>query len=358
SWVRGKCIGKGSFGTVSIATHKRDGAVFAVKSVDQNSCRHLNQLLFLENEIRHLRSLSSPYIVQYLGDDVSHESSTSYRNLHLEYMPNGTVADLAGADAGVDDSLVRSRAWCVVSALRYIHARGIAHCDVKGRNILVGPDPRFCKLADFGSSTQIGECTGKILPRGSPLWMAPEVVRGELQGTESDVWSLGCTIIEMITGKPAWDDRGVDTLNRIGFSTESPELPTGLSPLCRDFIEKCLKREPSQRWSCDQLLQHPFLLPLSPVSVTEPSPRCVLDWDDSGFESDEDGGDEVAENCEVSAMARMGKLATNSWAIWESDGWVTVRSGDEKIEYSDFMRRERETSGTSSVYSDLTWIRE
>lgn len=374
SWVRGKCIGQGSFGTVSVGVDRSDGRVFAVKSVDRTACIP-SQLEALENEIQILRSLSSspsssPYVVGYLGDDVSYENTTSYRNLHLEYLPRGTVAD------DVDESVLRSRIWCLVSALRYVHSRGIVHCDVKGKNVLVGPTPGHTKLADFGSAKDCG-MTGfgsgaPILPRGSPLWMAPEVVRRQHQGPESDVWSLGCTLIEMLTGKPAWEDRGLDTLSRIGFSDELPEFPAELSEAGRDFLEKCLRREPAQRWSCDQLLEHPFLASAAPDSVANSSPRCVLDWVNSEFEDEEEEDFESSEQA-LSAKGRIGKLSSESGANWESNGWTVVRSSSTSeegeraganccegregegtsLEYSDLVRAEGEIVGTSSEYSNF-----
>ncbi|PON85446.1 GPCR kinase [Trema orientale] len=382
NWVRGNCIGKGSFGTVSLGVDKSDGRVFAVKSVDRTAFVP-SQLEALETEIRILRSISSsssssssssPYVVEYLGDDVSYESTTSYRNLHLEYLPAGTAADDA---ADVDEATVRSRIWCLVSALRYVHSRGIVHCDVKGRNVLVGPTPGHAKLADFGSATEFVDagCGAPILPRGSPLWMAPEVVRRESQGPESDVWSLGCTLIEMVTGKPAWEDRGADTLSRIGFSGELPEFPAGLSQAGRDFLEKCLVSDPTRRWSCDRLLEHPFLASVAPDSVAaNSSPRCVLDWVNSEFDEEEGEVEDLESDYQraLSARERIGKLASKSGAIWESDGWTVVRSfstsegettgaycrwGEGEAEgasseYGEFVRAEWEIVGTSSEYSD------
>ncbi|PON57560.1 GPCR kinase [Parasponia andersonii] len=366
NWVRGKCIGKGSFGTVSLGVDKSDGLAFAVKSVDRTACVP-SQLEALETEIRILRSISSsssssPYVVEYLGDDVSYESTTSYRNLHLEYLPAGTAADDA---TDVDEATVRSRIWCLVSALRYVHSRGIVHCDVKGRNVLVGPTPGHAKLADFGSAREfVGAGSGApILPRGSPLWMAPEVVRRESQGPESDVWSLGCTLIEMVTGKPAWKDRGADTLSRIGFSGELPEFPAGLSQASRDFLEKCLVRDPTRRWSCDRLLEHPFLASAAPDSVAaNSSPRCVLDWVNSEFDDEEGEVEDLESDYQraLSARERIGKLASKSGAIWESDGWTVVRSFSTSegetvgasSEYGEFVSAEGEIAGTSSEYSD------
>ncbi|XVE59014.1 hypothetical protein DITRI_Ditri05aG0010200 [Diplodiscus trichospermus] len=332
SWSRGKCLGKGSFGTVTMAINESDGAVFAVKSVDLATCLP-NQLECLENEIRILRSLSSPYVVEYLGDDVTRYESptTSYRNLHMEYLPGGTVADVAIMKrrlADLDERILRWQTRCLVSALKYVHGEGIVHCDVKGKNVLMGPDFTAVKLADFGSAIEIrnvsagDRCGSQVTPRGSPLWMAPEVIRGEYQGPYSDVWSLGCTVIEMVTGKPAWEDQGFDSLNQIANSKELPELPTQLSELGKDFLDKCLRRDRNQRWSCELLLQHPFVASATPPNtIEEQSPRCVLDFASSDFSSDEN-----TENFEASARERIGKLATQGGAIWESDGWTAVRS--------------------------------
>ncbi|KAI4318236.1 hypothetical protein L6164_026025 [Bauhinia variegata] len=383
SWVRGKCIGKGAFGSVSVGVSKSDGRVFAVKSVDRQTGLP-GQLEALENEIRILRQLSeSPYVVGFLGDDVTFEegATTSYRNLHMEYLPGGTVADMAprngGKDADVDEQLIRYYTWCLVQALRYVHSKGVVHCDVKGRNVLVGPNGGIAKLADFGSAVPFGGSGIKKLPRGSPLWMAPEVIRGESQGPESDVWSLGCTVIEMVTGKPAWEDRGVDTLIGIGYSGDFPEFPGQLSELGRDFLEKCLRREPSQRWSCDQLLQHPFLSSIPPNKLVESSPRCVLDWVNSDF-SDEDEEEEIGVDTVQLAKDRIGKFATSIRVNWESDDWLAVRtvvSDTEPTtteagngaagycaeegegtnwEYSDLSRVEREEEGTSWEGLDST----
>ncbi|CAN7065423.1 unnamed protein product, partial [Brassica rapa subsp. trilocularis] len=143
----GTCIGRGSFGTVSTAINKTDGEVFAVKSVDLATCLPA-QLESLENEITVLRSLKPhPYIVRFLGDGVSKEGATSFRNLHLEYLPEGDVAK-----HGIDETLLRRYAACLVSALRHVHAQGLVHCDVKARNEVERSEwsaamARICELA-------------------------------------------------------------------------------------------------------------------------------------------------------------------------------------------------------------------
>ncbi|KAK7333213.1 hypothetical protein VNO80_29978 [Phaseolus coccineus] len=328
TWVRGKCIGKGAFGTISVALRKLEAQtqIFAVKSVDIKTGLP-GQLEALENEIRILQRMSSPHVVTFLGEDTTSEK----RNLHMEYMPGGTLADL---DADVEEYLVRQYTWCLVSALKHVHANGVVHCDVKGKNVLIGDGANgcSCKLADFGSAMEFaGEGLPAASPRGSPLWMAPEVIRQECQGPASDVWSLGCTVIEMLRGKPPWEGNAVDALSRIGFSGEVPGFPRRLSELGRDFLEKCLRWEPRRRWSCDQLLEHPFLLPCG--VIVESSPRCVLDRVDSEFaefdEEDEEDEEEEEETMrtenEKSARDRIGNLAMSVGVDWETQGWVMVR---------------------------------
>ncbi|XP_024981017.1 mitogen-activated protein kinase kinase kinase 18-like, partial [Cynara cardunculus var. scolymus] len=366
NWLRRNCIGRGSFGVVNLAVHPYHGALFAVKSVENNSRPFVG---CLENEIRILKSLSSPYVVGYLGDDVTSEFSSSssssvvYRNLHIEYMSGGTVADVAKLLDGDGSGGVNLRGYtrCITAALSYIHARNIVHCDVKGKNVLIGDIPGTAKLADFGSAIELGvSVTGT---RGSPLWMAPEVIRGEYQGPESDVWSLGCTVIEMFTGKPAWQDRGADTLRQIGYSDELPEFPTQAPEDLHDFLDKCLRREPRERWSCDQLLHHPFLSSCPSTSpphmTTKLSPRCVFDWSFSSSSKESTLEIYQLDTQNSHAKQRIGKLASNSVANWESEGWEVVRhvtseSGETTSEHDDSINEEASVSGSGRANWEYT----
>ncbi|CAO2825099.1 unnamed protein product, partial [Amaranthus hypochondriacus] len=335
NWTKGKLIGKGSYGSVYIGVQESNGIRFAVKSASKFSNSSLQAL---ENEIEILRSLSSssPFIVSYYGDD----ETTSDRNFFMEYLPSGDVSKSGGIS---DEELIRSYTWCLVMALKEIHSKNIVHCDLKGSNVLVDSINGVAKLCDFGSSIQVVSDSEfdqrlKIVPRGSPLWMAPEVVRGESQGFEADIWSLGCTMIEMFTGFPAWQDRGAHTLFKIGYSDEVPEYPSRLTEVAKDFLKKCLVRNPEERWSCDQLLQHPFLLPVP----AEFSPRSILDLQNLDFSDDDDHDHNHNHNQDEQSLVddheteeisdRIGKLATISGVNWESDGWVDVRSSKQEQE--------------------------
>ncbi|XP_074591711.1 mitogen-activated protein kinase kinase kinase 18-like [Curcuma longa] len=333
SWIRGSLLGRGSFGTVSLAF---DGRLFAVKSVSLASGGSAS-VDFLENEIRILESLSSPFVVEYLGDDTTVEAGAgACRNLHLEYLPGGTAADLGGC---ADESSVRAYARCVARALRYLHdVAGVVHCDVKGRNVLLGEAPGVAKLADFGSAMRISDVFSgdRRSLRGTPLWMAPEVARGEIPRPESDVWSFGCTVIEMVTGLAPWSSWKpqdvAEATFRIGYGAELPEYPSHLSKLGRDFLDKCLRKNPNERWTAEQLLQHPFLAEAEPP--TEHTPRGVLEW--ANLQLDDDNKDDTDGDfdsvCLISeGIGRVRELASSGSppAAWNIDGWEQVRNPKE-----------------------------
>ena len=111
------------------------------------------------------------------------------------------------------------------------------------------------------------ETTGTRTVTGTPFWMAPEVVIGQGCGKRSDVWSLGCTLVEMLTGKPPWslndgitgDGNQFTIMFRIGNSDEVPKWPGGVSKECEEFLKRCLVRDPRGRASAEQLARLPFV---------------------------------------------------------------------------------------------------
>jgi serine/threonine protein kinase len=342
-WTRGKCIGKGAFGAVHLAVHRATGRAFAAKSVDaREGGAPAAAMACLESEIRILKRLSSPYVVAYLGDDATPAS----RNLHMELVPGGTAADAAAATGGLGERAARRILRRVAAALRYLHdVAGVVHGDVKGRNVLLGGGGDGAKLADFGAARLVSEPAPRG-PRGTPAWMAPEVARGDASTPASDVWSLGCTAVELLTGKRPWSEIGGalevgELLLRVGFGGKLPELPARVSESCRDFLDRCLRVDAGERWSCEQLLRHPFLSADAhddDAGEPEQSPRAVLDWAASASDSDSDASSDCSEH-EVMARAkgRIAELASDrtrtSWArgldecpTWASDTWAPLPS--------------------------------
>ena len=150
----------------------------------------------------------------------------------------------------------------------YLHENKVVHKDIKGANILVDGDGTV-KLADFGCSSQFEKTLSNFNTflanslQGSIPWMAPEVVKETGYGRRSDIWSFGCTILEMATGKLPWShyqfDDPVAILMKIALSEEIPLIPDTLSEDLKSFLSLCLQRDPTKRPHAQDLIIHPFL---------------------------------------------------------------------------------------------------
>ncbi|KAH9304474.1 hypothetical protein KI387_008878 [Taxus chinensis] len=264
-WRKGEIIGCGAYGRVYMGMNLDSGELLAVKQVliaasngsKEKAQAHIREL---EEEVKLLRNLSHRNIVRYLG--TAREDHAL--NILLEFVPGGSISSLLGKFGSFTEPVIRMYTKQLLQGLEYLHKHGIMHRDIKGANILV--DNKGCiKLADFGASKQVVELatvTGAKSMKGTPYWMAPEVIRQTGHGLSADIWSVGCTVIEMATGKPPWSQQfqEVAALFHIGTTKSHPPIPDHLSTEAKDFLLKCLKKEPNLRPTATELLQHPFVV--------------------------------------------------------------------------------------------------
>ncbi|KAJ7977973.1 Mitogen-activated protein kinase kinase [Quillaja saponaria] len=263
-WRKGELIGCGAFGRVYMGMNLDSGELLAVKQVliaassasKEKAQVHIKEL---EDEVKLLKDHSHPNIVRYLGT-VREEDSL---NILLEFVPGGSISSLLGKFGAFPEAVIRTYTKQLLLGLEYLHKHGIMHRDIKGANILV--DNKGCiKLADFGASKQVVELatiSGAKSMKGTPYWMAPEVILQTGHSCSADIWSVGCTVIEMATGKPPWSQQyqEVAALFHIGTTKSHPPIPEHLSVGAKDFLLKCLQKEPNLRQSASELLQHPFV---------------------------------------------------------------------------------------------------
>ncbi|CAI9754855.1 unnamed protein product [Fraxinus pennsylvanica] len=337
-WTRGHTIGRGATATVSIAT-SGSGNVFAVKSAI------ISKSEFLQREQKILSTLNSPFVVEYIGYDVTRRNNTVMFDLMMEYVRYGTLVDVIHKCGGwLDESMISHYTRQIVRGLEYLHSTGIVHCDIKGRNILIGEDGP--KISDFGCAKRIKNPVEGVRDDreasigGTPAFMAPEVARGEEQGFPADIWALGCTIIEMATGGSPWPNHihPSSLLYRIALSEELPEFPAFLTDKAKDFLSKCLRRDPIERWTAKQLVKHPFLEELSNVrkltNHTAGSPTSILDqgiWgfideSETSYNLSQTDGNLNSPNQRLKQLSMSSGLMIN-W-VWE-DSWVTVRDNED-----------------------------
>lgn len=262
SWKRGHRIGSGSHGCVYKAQDTMTGQIFAVKMADieMSNAEDKQFAERLEAELGICKDLRHPHIVRYLG----HEYIETKLCIKLEYVPGGSLLALLGEFGPLQGLMMQTASRGLVEGLTYLHTHDppVVHRDIKGANVLVDTD--FCvKLADFGCSKRSSD-TQSFVTIGSVPWMAPEVInQNSGHGRKADIWSLGCTFIEMATAEKPW---GADRFNNImyalahiGMSKETPPIPETLTEVGQDIIRQCVQRDPSARMGAQELLDHEFV---------------------------------------------------------------------------------------------------
>ncbi|SLM40936.1 cell division control protein 15 cdc15 [Lasallia pustulata] len=278
----GDCLGKGAFGSVYRALNMGTGETVAVKQVKLADLPK-SEIRVITLEIDLLKNLDHPNIVKYRGFVKSAESL----NIILEYCENGSLHSISKNFGKFPENLVGLYMSQVLHGLLYLHEQGVIHRDIKGANILTTKQG-LVKLADFGVATRTTTLHESSVV-GTPYWMAPEVI--ELSGatTASDIWSLGCTVIELLDGKPPYHKlQPMHALFRI-VNDDHPPLPEGASPVVRDFLMQCFQKDPNLRVSARKLLKHPWIVnarrsdsvvPKKPTEYEE-AVKSVQQWNEA-----------------------------------------------------------------------------
>ncbi|XP_062212156.1 mitogen-activated protein kinase kinase kinase 1-like [Phragmites australis] len=255
SWMRGVLLGSGSFGMVYEGISD-EGAFFAVKEVsllDQGNNAQ-QSILALEQEIALLSQFEHENIVQYYGTDK--EESKLY--IFIELVTQGSLSSLY-QKYKLRESQVSAYTRQILNGLVYLHERNVVHRDIKCANILVHANGSV-KLADFGLAKEMSKINMLRSCKGSVYWMAPEVINPKkMYGPSADIWSLGCTVLEMLTRQvPFPNVEWTNAFFMIGRG-EQPPIPSYLSKEAQDFIGQCVRVDPEKRPSASQLLEHPFV---------------------------------------------------------------------------------------------------
>ncbi|KAJ6774308.1 SERINE/THREONINE/DUAL SPECIFICITY PROTEIN KINASE CATALYTIC DOMAIN-CONTAINING PROTEIN-RELATED [Salix purpurea] len=267
-WEKGELLGSGTFGSVYEGISD-DGFFFAVKEVsllDQGS-QGKQSIYQLEQEIALLSRFEHENIVQYYGTDK--DESKLY--IFLELVTKGSLLKLYQR-YNLRDSQVSAYTRQILHGLKYLHDQNVVHRDIKCANLLVDANGSV-KLADFGlaKATKLNDVKSC---KGTAFWMAPEVVNNKNQGygLPADIWSLGCTVLEMLTRQIPYSElESMQALFRIGRGVP-PLVPDSLSNDARDFILQCLQVNPNDRPTAAVLLDHPFVKRPLPTSSGSASP--------------------------------------------------------------------------------------
>ncbi|KAI9290559.1 Pkinase-domain-containing protein [Neoconidiobolus thromboides FSU 785] len=268
-WVKGPCIGSGSFGDVYLGLNPINGELMAVKQVllpdiyNTSSSVKLSQqrLDALQREIELLKGFNHPNIVRYLGSEVKDK----HLNILLEYVPGGSVSGQLNDYGPFKETLIQVYVKQILVGLSFLHSQNIVHRDIKGGNILVD-NKGIVKITDFGVSKKLQEEVLSSLTnqrtslQGSIYWMAPEVIKQTHYTIKADIWALGCLVIEMLTGKHPYPHfNQMQAIFKIGCDV-APDIPEHSSNLVKSFLQKTFIIDHEQRPTAIELLSHPFVM--------------------------------------------------------------------------------------------------
>uniref|UniRef100_A0A671XPQ4 Mitogen-activated protein kinase kinase kinase 4 n=1 Tax=Sparus aurata TaxID=8175 RepID=A0A671XPQ4_SPAAU len=259
-WQRGNKIGEGQYGKVYTCINVDTGELMAMKEIRFQPNDH-KTIKETADELKIFEGIKHPNLVRYFGVELHREEMYIF----MEYCDEGTLEEVSRL--GLQEHVIRLYSKQITTAINVLHEHGIVHRDIKGANIFL-TSSGLIKLGDFGCSVKLrnnthtmpGEVNSTL---GTAAYMAPEVItraKGEGHGRAADIWSLGCVLIEMVTGKRPWHEyeHNFQIMYKVGMG-HKPPIPEKLSTEGKDFLGHCLESEPKRRWTASMLLDHPFV---------------------------------------------------------------------------------------------------
>nr|XP_043901962.1 mitogen-activated protein kinase kinase kinase 4 isoform X2 [Solea senegalensis] len=259
-WQRGNKIGEGQYGKVYTCINVDTGELMAMKEIRFQPNDH-KTIKETADELKIFEGIKHPNLVRYFGVELHREEMYIF----MEYCDEGTLEEVSRL--GLQEHVIRLYSKQTTTAINVLHEHGIVHRDIKGANIFL-TSSGLIKLGDFGCSVKLrnnthtmpGEVNSTL---GTAAYMAPEVItraKGEGHGRAADIWSLGCVLIEMVTGKRPWHEyeHNFQIMYKVGMG-HKPPIPEKLSTEGKDFLGHCLESEPKRRWTASMLLDHPFV---------------------------------------------------------------------------------------------------
>jgi len=174
------------------------------------------------------------------------------------YMVQGDLFKILQDERTLPESEVQEIAKQLVRALYYLHSNRIIHRDMKPQNILIGAHGRV-KVCDFGFARAMSINTVFLTSiKGTPLYMAPELVREQPYDLAADLWSLGVILYELFVGLPPFYSNSLCSIAN-SIIEDTVTYPPHMSPELRWLLQGLLQKDPRQRLSWPDLLEHPFL---------------------------------------------------------------------------------------------------
>lgn len=272
-----KTLGQGATGLVQKAFWPSKGEFVAVKKISVLEREKRHQLM---NDIKALCGIPDvPGLVRFRG--AYHCADRGQIAVALEYMDGGSLADVLERVGCISEKVLSAITKRVLQGLAWLHAHHTVHRDIKPANVLMSTSGQP-KVSDFGISAFVDNTLAQCHTfLGTVTYMSPERINGQPYSFPADIWALGLTLLECAIGKYPYDASGGTIQLMIQLMEDEPPIPKeeNLSPALCDFINKCMAKDPIERPSAEELLQHPFIRDNPPTDL-QSFMKCMLNYEE------------------------------------------------------------------------------
>nr|XP_038039167.1 serine/threonine-protein kinase PLK3 isoform X1 [Anas platyrhynchos] len=269
SYCKGRLLGKGGFARCYEMTDLSSNKTYAVKVIPHSRVAKPHQREKITNEIELHRDLHHKHIVKFSH----HFEDAESIYIFLEHCSRKSLAHIWKARHTLLEPEVRYYLKQIISGLKYLHLKGILHRDLKLGNFFINENMEL-KVGDFGlAACQDASDQKKKTICGTPNYLAPEVLLRQGHGPESDVWSLGCVMYTLLCGNPPFETSDLKETYRCIKQVEYT-LPAFLSLPAKHLIAGILRRNPQDRLTLEEILDHEFFKGYTPEKL--PPSSCVM----------------------------------------------------------------------------------
>ena len=262
-----KELGAGSFGHVYLVTHKTTKAQYAIKAIDKRNKENQSEKPYFRREIEVMYKIHHPNVVKLYG----HFEDNNYCYFIMEYIAKGNIYNLIPHDnkKRLNAKVVATLMKDVISAVYYLHHMKpiIIHRDIKPENVLLA-EGLIAKLTDFGWSNYMQEDEKRQTVCGTPIYLAPEIIKEEGHDEKVDIWCIGVLLFELITGNVPFQGNDIDTLKENILHLKIA-WPKDINIDAKNLIKRILKLDPKARISLEEMLQHPFFTKYFPNALND-----------------------------------------------------------------------------------------
>ena len=252
-----KELGAGSFGHVYLVTHKKTKVNYAIKAIDKRNKTNIEEKPYFRREVEVMYKIHHPNVVKLFG----HFEDNNYCYFIMEYISKGNMFGLIPQDKKkrISSQVVASLMKDIISAVYFLHNMNppIIHRDIKPENVLL-TEKLTAKLTDFGWSNYIQEDEKRTTVCGTPIYLAPEIIKEKGHDEKVDIWCIGVLLFELSTGTVPFPGNDIETLESNILKLKI-QWPKDINIDAKNLISKILKLDPNARISLPEMLNHHFI---------------------------------------------------------------------------------------------------